>query len=278
MLRRFTKDQFSTSGTIDGNRIARTLAGLVSRFNALQAADLEARWVETKYHTHYRGVPVSVGTQPYYPFVRTDAGEMQSIGETLPDPAQRWRHKGVDVEGLGIDSGGTYQGIQYAWTTSFWFERPAVIQRVTAMLQTDSEYTNTFAYPGLGTFPPGGSANEPCKDIQVLLYVANPFLVENASQDALELLRRDFESSAQDVSPIPASAVTGTMLPAANGDPAGLMIDFEFHEVHIPSKSRVYMALVLPQYASAYNTAWDDETVWRQFYSLTLTALEQLEQ
>lgn len=277
MLRRFTQDQFSPQGTIDGNRIARTIAKLASRFNALERADVEAAWVETKYVTHYRGCPPAIGNQLYYPWVRVDAASMNSISETLPEPAQRWRHKGIDVEGLPYDNTSALVGQQYAWTTSFWFERPAVIQRVTAFLQTDSEFPNDFTFPNPGTPPPGNVAGGIADDMQVLLYVANPFLTENASQDSVELLRRGFPILDQNISPIPVGAVGGAMLPAANATPAGALIDFEFHEVAIPSKSRVYLAVVLPEYATGYDTPWADESPWRQFYSLTLTALEPLE-
>lgn len=277
MLRRFTKDQFTSGGTIDGNRIARTLDGLVRRFNALQRADVEAAWVETKYVAHYRGAQPSVGTQEYYPFIRTDAAAMSSISETLPEPAQRWRHKGIDVEGLPYDTSSGLLGWQYAWTHSFWFEKPVVLQRATAFLQTDSAFPNDWLFPDPGAPPPGNTAGAYCKDIQLLVYVANPFITENATQDSVELLRRDFFANEQFFSEQGAVASGGTMLPAANGDPQGVLIDFEFHEVNIPSKSRVYFALVLPEYAGAYDTPWADETVWRQFYSLCLTALEPLE-
>lgn len=277
MLRRFTKDQFSSGGTIDGNRLARTLSSLVERFNALTRADVEAAWVETKYVAHYRGADPALGVQEYYPFVRTDASAMLSIAETLPTPTQRWRHKAVDVEGLPYDTSSGLLGWQYAWTHSFWFERPAVVQRLTAFLQTDSVYTNDFTFPNPGTPPPGNVAGGFAKDIQLLLYVANPFASEDAEQDDVELVRRDFFANAQQFSALGVIASGGAMLPLANGNPSGLLIDFEFHEVHIPSKSRVYMALVMPEYAPAYDTPYADETVWLQFYSLCLTCLEPLE-
>jgi hypothetical protein len=278
MLRRFTREQFQNAATIDGNRLANALADLRERFNALRHDDVEARWFETKYVTHYRGCEASLGFQNYPPWVITDASKFQSITETLPTPAQRWRHKGIDVEGLNLDSS-TLAGYQYAWTTSLWFERPVIIQRATAFLQTDDEFPNTFTFPNGGEDvpPPGNEKGDPCKDIQVLVHVANPFLTENASQDALELCRRDFLASAQNVSPIPATAIVGSMLPSANDYPQGIMIDFEFHEVVIPSKSRVYFTVVLPEYAGVYATPWADETVWRQFYSLCLTVLESTE-
>ena len=280
MLRRFTQDQFSDSGTIDGNRLSRALAGLVRRFNALERADVEAAWVETKYVAHFRGSTIASGvTQPYYPFVQVDADGFVSVApETLPDPSQRWRHKGIDLPGLFYNPDGLYPGFQYAWTHSFWFERPAVLQRLTAFLQTDDEFTNTFVIPGGGQPPPGYSAGDSVKDFQLLFYVANPFLTENASQDAVELLRRDVRASEQLYSPQGTVAAAGSMLPAADDNPGGVVLDFEFHEVCIPSKSRVYMALVLPQYDSSIDaTPWADETVWRQFYSLCLTALEPVE-
>ncbi len=114
MLRRFTQDQFSNGGTIDGNRLSRALAGLVRRFNALERADVEADWVETKYVAHFRGATIASGvTQPYYPFVKVDADGFVPIApETLPDPAQRWRHKGIDLPGLFYNPDGLYPGFQ----------------------------------------------------------------------------------------------------------------------------------------------------------------------
>jgi hypothetical protein len=276
MLRRFTKEQFQNAATADGNRFVKALSDLIARFNAAKPDDVEARWLETKYVTHYQGSEASLGFQNYPPWVKTDASKFNSTGgEVLPTPAQRWRHKGIDVEGLNLDSS-AFRGTQYAWTTSLWFEHPVVIQRLTAYLQTDDEFPNTFVFPA-GTPPPGNAVADYAKDVQVLVHVANPFLTENASQDALEFCRRDFLLSSQLVSPLPASAIIGTMLPAANDFPQGVMIDFEFHEVHIPSKSRVYFTVVLPEYAALYDTPWADETVWRQMYSLTLTALEAVE-
>jgi hypothetical protein len=246
------------------------------------------------------------------------------VGSAPENPIKnRHRFKGVFVVGVHNDittddstdlGTGKITALQWAWSRRFKFTSPAILHDIAIHMHTDrasgahEPYRNDFEYDGpQGELPPGELAGDAARDLAILIDVAHPFTPEDTQMRSVVYLARGFGAADSAFSKLPlpplssGGAFTYTdMFPTfrggANNDNCetvgGIMHRAHDLNIPIPERSRVRVAVVIPQYQQLITkSSWGEavaspgtpslrqmyESPWgTQSYSATLTVLEEI--
>ena len=346
--RQITNEQFSEGTTIDGSRIDSAMGDVVDYANSVPPLSVGRRFVQTQYVAGWRPwsradrslANIAIYNQhnmPWLPTLNypptvaaaantTFTGSVVSL-ETPPNEIRNHhRFKGTEVPGIladvsdadafDWDAVSSLQGMQWAWSRTFYFSSPAIVTDIAIGLHTDRgvaagrPYQNTFTYDGGAATaepPDGFKRGDTSEDLVVLLDIAHPFTPEDTSKRSVVVLSRGFgclgsrfsRLDLPDLSTVVGSLYNDITPPFTGGsdNDSQETIDGLFHRLHelnvpIPAKSRVRLAVVIPQHDSALvESSWgaNDPTgpvypaenpymdPWAsQSYSATLTVLEEL--
>ena len=239
--RTITKEQFSEGTTIDGNRIDNAMDDVVERVNSVPYGDLRKRWVPITYvagwtpqspatldMTSERDTTESdagkIACTHHWPWLRVLNTNSEVVNGTLGASAtddlrfsNPYRLKGAQAPGVypygnaaadgsSWTSAGTPIGEQFAWTRSWFIERPSILSAIDLILEVDhtsapvKPYGNTFLY---GTVPPqeyAPSSND--RGLVITAAVDSEFAREDRNMADVEVLRRHFQINNSKVSPL----------------------------------------------------------------------------
>ena len=243
------------------------------------------------------------------PFLRIDNIASQVTGNTPAEGVQNERR----IKGTFHPYVAGYEApIQWAWTNSFYFEKPTILRTVHVSFHTPItwpanpttvEWPNNWAWDSGGgkRLPPGIAHGDSVEDVCIEVSVDNPFSIEDRSQTAIEYHKTRFYLTSQLLAPIgwvSAPVLDGepalTVVGANKLYPGGVMCLSDNLNIPIPAKSRVRMAIVIPDWdrrsaAGNYGSPWGSSQVsglpagtqdpWQtQFYSAGMTVLEATEE
>lgn len=336
--RHITDEQFSDGTTIDGSRVDNAMEDVVEHVNSIPKGDLGRRFVQTQYVAGWQ--PWSAGTgsavawdahhMPWLPVINYPTGDPalpgsaifpgSVVGSQPDDIKNRHRLKGIEVPGIDYSITDSTEvqydntaitGIQWAWSRSFHFSAPVIVNDIAIHLHADltagtrEPYTNSFLYHNAtspGPPPPGFEPEDGAHDLCVLMDVAHPFTPEDTRMRSVVVLRRGFNAKDSAISRLPLPVLSTSGLTYADFHPpfrGGLLNDHtetiggifvRMHDLNIPlpAGSRVRLAVVIPQYQKdAVDSSWGDYSAtgsdklylrpWStQSYSSTLTVLEEV--
>lgn len=269
MTRLLTREHFQSETTIDGNRLDRAIANMVSRFNRIREGDRQHRWVERTFSTHWHPNSASYGS-PFKCASMPNATLWAGLPISIPSTnIHKWK-------GHAVPEVGDFGELR-AWGTSWSSSRRSRLRRVVATcLQIEPYETYDWQYGA--TAPEGSSNGDFINDIAVEVLVMNPSAIERRDKASLVLLRERFRASAQLLYPkTPLPAAPTNMLPAmpTPGYPYGLVIDVEV-DVPLPPYARCVAGLIIPNYAAAgFNWPWPAREPWAVgHWSKSITLLE----
>lgn len=264
--RKLTDEQFADGTSSDGNRLERGLDDVVRRINAVRKGDLARRFVPTQYVFGY--LPdLSLATVLPFMLDVNDAGAL-AAGTTAPEEYQNPRRLKGDY--LQDDN-----DVNWIWTTSFRFHRPVILVDVLALLTTDTAFINDFTY-GPGAPPVGKSISDPADDIRLILAVDDPWRSEDRRYDAVEIARTRWSALAETFTGRTPAGGWADMTPTPHpgGALAGLAIHARDLEIPIRRDARCRLSLELPHWAADLDP-WGVQPMHRQYYSVTVTVLEE---
>ena len=338
--RTITKEQFSEGTTIDGNRIDNAMDDVVERVNSVPYGDLRKRWVPITYVAGWTpqtpatlemdaGNPTQsdlgkiAGTH-HWPWMRVKNAHAQVVTGTLGAAAaddlrfsNPYRLKGVRAPGVfpyGTAKAtptlwtplGAPVGSQYAWTRSWFIERPSILSAIDLVLEldhasaTDKPYANTFLYGDEA--PDGYAASSNDRGLVITAAVDSEFAREDRNMADVEVLRRRFQINNDKVStmalgedaaagtgyydfiPIPgvtdgchASTVQGVHISLGHPTEGGEGLNIPIHQ-----RARLRVSVVIPSYGSDMRpNGWipDPDQIYpwlQQKIHMTVTMLEEV--
>ncbi len=239
--RTITKEQFSEGTTIDGNRIDNAMDDVVERVNSVPYGDLRKRWVPITYVAGW--TPQSPATLEmssgdtaesdkgeiagthHWPWMRVLNTNSEVVSGTLGALAtddlrfsNPYRLKGAQAPGVfpygrSVAAETSYTpsldpvGEQFAWTRSWFIERPSILSAIDLILEVDhvsaprATYLNSFVY---GDVPPTGyAADSNDRGLVITAAVDSEFAREDRNMADVEVLRRRFQINNDKVSPLP---------------------------------------------------------------------------
>jgi hypothetical protein len=302
--RTITKEHFSDGTTIDGNRIDTALDDVVDRVNEVPYGDLRKRWVPITYvagWTPQSPTSIETGEDPtdsvngkisathHWPWMvvrntGTDQVVDGTTGSTLSDDdlvTNPYRAKGAQAPGVfpfgGATAGaGAYSdvstpiGEQYAWTRSWFLEKPSILDAINLVFELDNSaaptadkiYTNTFLYGT--TAPDGYAASSDDHGLAIIATVDNEFDREDQNLADIEVMRKTFRINNDKLSPLtlPTRSDTGgapyddfapkPQVNAAVGASTvgGVRIHLDSLNIPIHQNARLRVSVVIPNYPS----------------------------
>lgn len=298
-IRKLTDEQFADGTTIDGDRLDLTIQDLEEFINSIPGGDIKTRWVPQTVHVGYLPLTAAADTDV------AGANILPPQGPWLPvcnkgsesnhtaDIYNRFRVKGTrlpymppvpELDDIQLRNPASPRSVsQVSWSTSLALGRPAILYAVNAYLLTDvAAYQNSFKYGAAA--PPGRTATDFVKDVQLTINLDNPFSPENQKSHAKVFQRREF-------------SVEGHMMRRVNGNPTTDMtpglksaVTFNFHQslafevddlrIPLPLDTRMRFALTLPSYptpasAGGVPEPWFDKP-FTFIPSLSFTILEPM--
>lgn len=304
--RTITKEQFSTGTTIDGDRIDNALDDVVERVNDVSHGDMKKRWVPITYVAGWtpqspatienatpdpsatgKSYDGEIAAMHHWPWlrVRNWFGEVAAgtLGATAGDDltfTNPYRLKGVSAPGVqpfgestAVAGGawtlaGTPIGEQYAWTRSWFLERPSILDAIDLVLETDHTlsalggarpFQNTFLY---GAEAPGGHhGGEDDHGLAITAAVDSEFDRESRNMADVEVLRKGFaiNNSAFSALPLPTKAsgsptygsfnpAIGDAVPCQATTIQGVHIRLRDLNIPIHQNARLRISVVIPSY------------------------------
>lgn len=251
------------------------------------------------------------------------------------DQVKNWhRFKGCEIPGIyqnleNMDSLAwvlpeEVWGLQWAWSRNIHFSKPVIIRDLALHIHvdrgtaTERPYQNTMLYSDIGGAtlegaPPGFAVGDSSHDLVVMIDVAHPFTPEDTNMRSVVLQSRNFGLKNSAFSQGALGVLSSTaptyndMSPTFRGGPdndsqetvGGALHRMSGLNIPIPAKSRIRLAVIIPQYGPALNTdqtagaskpyesGWGNYDVggapqryrqpWStQSYSATLTVLEEV--
>ena len=219
---------------------------------------------------------------------------------------------GAEIDITSSDSAAWISGVQWAWSRRFAFTDPAILHDISIHLHADKTvegqepYGNTFRQSpqtgSAGSPTPGYAAGDASRDLIVLVDVAHPYTPEDTRMRSVVFLARDFgvtdsAFSRQPMGLLSSSAPTYTdMAPTFRGGPSndstetvgGILHRAHDLNIPLPAKSRVRLAVLIPQYKDdEVKSSWGIPSgreegglylqPWSsQSYSAALTVLEEV--
>ena len=309
--RRLTHEVFSDGTTIDGSRLEKAMGDIEDGVNRVAKGDLKQRFVAVQYHSGFQPQVYTNTSVHHFPWLRLDNVSQQVFGSTPTNaPFNPARFKGTVQPGIDLALGAPdairaskVLGTQYAWTRTFSFLKPVIIDSLTVFMRLDSGANAQRPYTGsagaLGPFVTGSRAAPPLTpdsnsaDMVILIDVFNPVAREDCEQTDVEFIRRRFVINDEAFTfnkPDPdndsgGSQVWDDMFPVfINGTFSdiksleGRMIQHEDLNIPIHQGSKVRLAVVLPEYDGTVFTAgsWGAKPWFINAWDSTLTVLEEV--
>ena len=342
--RTITKEQFSEGTTIDGNRIDNAMDDVVERVNSVPYGDLRKRWVPITYVAGWTpqspatlemtaGDPVEsnkgeiAGTH-HWPWMRVLNTNSEVVSGTLGASAtddlrfsNPYRLKGVQAPGVypygnAAATGTAYAsasspiGEQFAWTRSWFIERPSILSAIDLILEldhasaSDKPYLNSFLYGT--TAPPAYAPSSNDRGLVITAAVDSEFAREDRNMADVEVLRRRFQINNDAVSPLALSKNSATATTYDDFVPKpgvttgcnastiqGVHISLghitkgeEGLNIPIHQRARLRVSVVIPSYVAAMRPCgWNPDTApvssgaypWlQQKMHMTVTMLEEV--
>ena len=334
--RTITKEHFSDGTTIDGNRLDTALDDVVERVNEIPYGDLRKRWVPITYVAGWTPQapdtldhvdnPLNsdkgeIGATHHWPWMvvrntGTDQIVAGTTGSTDGDDVtitNPYRLKGAQAPGVRPYGGatvgvGSYTytfgpiGYQYAWTRSWFLERPSILDAIDLVFELDNSgadaadkiYTNTFLY---GTTPPEGyTASSDDHGLAVIATVDSPFDVEDKNMADIEVMRKTFRINNDKLSTLPISykstaAPTYTDFVPKPQDTTGcgastvqgVRVHFDRLNIPVHQNARLNVSVVIPFYPTTMQPCgWHPNNLsktypWlQQKVHMTVTMLEEV--
>tara|TARA_Y100001938_G_scaffold150600_1_gene242347 strand:- start:2974 stop:4023 length:1050 start_codon:yes stop_codon:yes gene_type:complete len=339
--RTITKEQFSTGTTIDGDRIDNALDDVVERVNNISHGDIKKRWVPITYvagwtpqspATIERATPDptasgksydgEVAAMHHWPWLRVrnwyNEVAAGTLGAAIDDDVtftNPYRLKGVGAPGIHPYGqatgavGGEYTiagnpvGEQYAWTRSWFLERPSILDSIDLVLEVDHSgsalgadrpFQNSFEY---GAEAPDGY--QPLSDdhgLAITAAVDNEFDRESRNMADVEVLRKRFaiNNDAFSILPLPThgggSPAYSTFEPTVdNAVPCqattiqGVHVRLNDLNIPIHQNARLRISVVIPSYPTALQpNGWNPNNYSKLFpwlqqkMHMTVTMLEEV--
>ena len=338
--RTITKEHFSDGTTIDGNRIDTALDDVVDRVNEIPYGDLRKRWVPITYVAGWTPQsPSTIEDEPADP-VESDKGHIAAThhwpwmtvrntgtdqiadattGATSTDSdlvTNPYRLKGAQAPGIfpfggaSVASAGTWAeataiGEQYAWTRSWFLEKPSILDAINLVFELDASHTIAASdqiYRNLLTYgttaPEGHDASSDDHGLAIIATVDNEFDREDQNMADIEVMRKTFRINNDQLSPLPLSVKsdavgatyddfapkpqTNTAVGASTAQ--GIHIHLDNLNIPIHQNARLRISVVIPQYPTALQTgsgkSWTTTSGARypwlqQKVHMTVTMLEE---
>jgi hypothetical protein len=303
--RTITKEQFSTGTTIDGDRIDNALDDVVERVNDVSHGDMKKRWVPITYVAGWtpqspatienatpdpsatgKSYDGEVAAMHHWPWLRVRNYHREVALGTLgamPDDdvvfTNPYRLKGVVAPGIhpyGIAEvydpadftvSTAPDGEQYAWTRSWFLEKPSILDAIDLVLELDhASSTLGAARPFQNTFLYGAEAPDGYDDggddhgLAITAAVDNEFDRESRNMADIEVLRKRFAINNSSFSTLPLAVTDSDYLdfiPSCNNNAAlrnlattiqGVHIRLRDLNIPIHQNARLRISVVIPSY------------------------------
>lgn len=262
-IRKFTREQFADKTTIDGNRLESAMQSIEERTDTVPAGDLKQRWTQSKIVLGFPAVAQAtarsaVGAANLYeygidrslPWLRIYNQASDSVGGAA-EITNDFRLKGTKVPALDPT---TYNGssavsnedTQYAWTTSIYLHRPAIIE------QCDVIFARALGYAPHVT---SGAASM-MSDVDLQISVDNPWRPEDQQQSAALLHKKHFNLTSWNKEDDPATTVA-----YQNAD-QDVYITLKDLAIPVAPESRVRFSVTVPQYDPNTTAAVPQQAFW----------------
>lgn len=290
-----TDEQFADGTTVDGLRIDRAMDEMVRHYDSIPSGDLAMRFTKSLYVFGWSpgtAAAAAAGRLLHpFPFLPSINYSVQ-VAATSGDPRafdNPFRTKGTDIPGLTVlNNGFPLFVLQHTWSTGFYFYRPVVVTDIDLFFHTDgaggaAPFVNTFQY---GATPPGGYAEaDTVEDIGLVLHTDSRFGPEDRRLNDVDVTRHRFKADLEILSQRTQSAPTADMLPGPYPGGSGGTSELSgvwvrAHNINVPihQKARTRLDVVIPKYGVATTSSWGDFPWLSQYYTLSLTVLEEIEQ
>tara|TARA_Y100001963_G_scaffold53132_2_gene74446 strand:+ start:4972 stop:6030 length:1059 start_codon:yes stop_codon:yes gene_type:complete len=218
---------------------------------------------------------------------------------------------GVYPYGLARPAGTSYTeassaspfGEQYAWTRSWFLERPSILDSIDLILETDHTdaaldaadkvYTNDFDYGDLAADGYAGGSDD--RGLVITASVDNVFDVEDRNLSDVEILRKGFKINNDELSAQQISYKHGVSPTYTDFDPKvqesgagastvhGIRIRLDRLNIPIHQNARLRVAVLIPLYDTTMrtNSGWTPNTTYpypwlQQKVHMTVTMLEEV--
>jgi len=302
--RNITHEVFYDGTTIDGSRLEKGMRDIAGAFNEVPIGDMAQRFVAVQYHSGWMPPAHNIAQSHHWPWMEIRNQGGTDTNGVLPAgaPYNELRLKGTWVPGVTLNAGGARVGTQYAWTRTFTFLRPVVIESMNLFMMIDQMAAGSSQYKGTDTPasinpytytappPPGYNTGNATGDVVVIIDVFNPTTIEDAEMTDVEYTRHHWVVNNDPFTFILSEkSNTGPawddMFPVfENGSNAdckalqGRLVEDLDINIPIPAGSKVRVAVVIPKYDGVVvgDGSWGP-TPWSvQGWSTTLTVLEEI--
>lgn len=287
--RHITKEQFADNTTVDGSRIDSAMESIERHFNSVPQGDVRSKWLPVPYVMSWspNRSGATLANTHHFPWMPSVNNNAQTVGAAPDFYLNTLRVKGFNIPDVSPTEEST-EHLQFHWTTSFNFDRPAVITHLDVMLIIDSSsdpaavraYNNDFQY---GATPPHGELPlSNSRDFNFCIHVDSPTGLEDRQLNDIEAMRHNFSLNLSSVTnkPWPNAGLFTDFNPGAFPG-AGLQGMFDPVEMDIPvhRNSRVRLSLTIPpiiDVADQYVSSWSTQPWYKQQYHITMHTLEEL--
>ena len=292
--RYISKEQFSEETTIDGSRMDNAMQDVQDLVNAIPKGDLKNRYTQTQFVMGWSPAKTyaanSVDTS--LPWMKAKNSENQiayltGSSKDTPDAFQNpARAKGYATDGIAppaIETAGT--GAQYIWMTPIHFNKSVIIKSLKLFFMLDTNagalypFNNTYQF-GVSA-PEGFAPNQKTTDLSVQMIVDRPVaygsevrLLNQVVGNKVKFVIDDAKINQTTAAP------TSDMFPNPypGGNLHGKYFDVTVNQP-LPVESRLRICVVIPDYEAhtAITSTWGATPWLKQYYSGTLTVLEEVE-
>jgi len=295
--RYISDEQFSDGTTIDGSRIDGAMQDVVEHINSIPVGDIKTRYTQTQYVMGWSPsiIRADNAEDTKLPWMNAynDAQQLAYIGATAPGAEFQNPHraKGYGVNGISPSmpentAAGYRNGAQYMWTTPLHFGKSAIIKSIEAFFFVDAAYPNDFLFDA-GKLPPG-NPDRNTRDVSVQMLVDRPPAYGSEDRRLNQILanKREFMVNLAVLTSNTAAPVADMAPTWANAGGLANTMSGRYFDLHldepIPKDSRVRLSMLIPSYASLTgdnidSTGWGAAPWLRQYYSVVITALEELD-
>ena len=282
-IRMITKQQFSESTTIDGNRLDEAMQDVRDRFNAIPKGDLARRWFQTQYVLGHSPASANNSSESLfpsiYPFVSiVNEDSIGPLGELGPDKtndtsdyevSNQYRIKGIQQQNPLLPD--SYMD-EIAYTSSHIFSRPAILDGFNLVSLNDG---GRFNVPFAGfellniRYP-----------VYVVISIDNAYAPENRAYNQKLIFKYDVDYLRQDklyATPLDVTLAdeykykTPTDATGTRGY-IGSIIDMNDLDIHVPAGGRIRVSIV-----GKFQDASYVFVVTRHTFTATITMLEEVE-
>ena len=244
--RKITDQQFSEGTTVDGDRLDQALQDTEKRLNSIPAGDLETRYTQTQLVAGWTALQ-TVANQNQAPWLRfhnTTDDRQGTDGEIL----HPFRVKGTQTSGYTTAWTAAGDDTYWAWTTSFYFEDPCIIDAVDMLWHTADAGYVTNLNPQLNFVNPSTS-DWYSQGIQCSVVVDDPQATEEPIRNSLVLQLKKLYMGAEALGTDATlySGFASDMKPSlpTTQQASDLWLQRRNIQLHIPANSRVRFQIVL---------------------------------